>query len=202
MTKGPGMRRVCAALEERGFRLSEADAVETFARQGDWHTVDYCSRVKSLEAWEIDAAHFEALGSNVPQAIVRHVDSVEHARRPENVGAFDFVVVDNPQCLFGESGRYCEHFEIIDSAVTMLRRDGVVVFNVNNEPFDYDAHPAWRERRERFYGSTATSSMPLAWLEAFYAARFESAGKRVADSFCVERASYLHYMVFRLTAPV
>lgn len=36
-------------------------ALETFAMSGEWHTVEYASRVGNLELWEIDPAHEPAL---------------------------------------------------------------------------------------------------------------------------------------------
>jgi len=198
LTKGPGMRQLCENLERANFNLSDADAVEVFARQGDWHTVDYFPLVRSLEVWEIDEVHLSALRRNLPGAQVRQVNSIEYASAIENQASFDFIVIDNPQSVFGISGEYCEHFDLIDTVPGMLRSDGVVVFNVNIEPFNYDEHPKWRERRDAFYDSGSTNKLSLSELEVFYTKRFEATGKSVVDSFWVKRTDYLYYMAFRL----
>ena len=159
MTKGPGMQQLCERLEEVNFKLSGADAVEVFARQGDWHTIDYFPLVKSLEAWEIDEYHLPALKRNLPGAAIKQVNSIEYASAPENQNSFDLVVIDNPQNVFGMSGQFCEHFEVIDAAPGMLRSGGVLVFNVNIEPFNYANHPKWQARRQAFYGFESTSKL-------------------------------------------
>ena len=35
----------------KNIYLSNRRALEFFARKGDWHTLGYCSKVKSLDAW-------------------------------------------------------------------------------------------------------------------------------------------------------
>ena len=63
------MREVVEQLEANfGFPLSEADALELFAREGDWQTVSYAPHVKTLEAWEINPQFREALKRNLPHA--------------------------------------------------------------------------------------------------------------------------------------
>ena len=198
MTRGPGMAELCEALENSGFPLSKAHAVEVFARQGDWHTLDYYRKVASLEAWEIDGSHLPSLKRNLPTAVVKQVDSVHHIRLVENADSSDLVVIDNPQNTFGENDEYCEHFDVVDPAVKMLRSGGVLVFNVNIEPFDYEKFPLWERRREDFYDTKATAKMTLEELAGFYKRRFESTGRTVMSQFYAFRTNYLHYLAYRL----
>ena len=198
MSIGPGMKQLCEKLELVGFSLAEAHAVEVFARQGDWHTRDYYQQVASLEAWEIDNSHFSNLRKNLPGVEIKHVDSIQHIRLPQNAGSADLVVVDNPQGTFGPDNEYCEHFDVIDPALDLLRAGGVVVFNVNIEPFDYDLYPEWQARREQFYVSNQTEKLSLDVLGEFYRERFEALGHVMTDHVQALRTDYLHYMAYRV----
>jgi hypothetical protein len=193
------MRLVCLELERRGFALSEARALEFFAREGDWQALAYADRVSSLEAWEIDARHEAGLRTNLPRAAVRIVDSILHAARVENQGRFDFVVLDNPQGCFGPDARYCEHFDALEATFGLLSERAVVVFNVNRAPFDFRFFPAWRALRAEYYGVADTERLGTDFLLAFYRRLFERRGFVAAFGFEVPRnAGYLSYLAFRL----
>jgi 16S rRNA G966 N2-methylase RsmD len=192
------MKELCEKLEEIGFPLSKAHAVEVFARQGDWHTIDYSDKVASVEAWEIDDSHFPELRKNLPEAEIKQVDSIEYIRRPENRASADLVVIDNPQNTFGENNEYCEHFDVIDPALELLRPGGVVIFNVNIEPFDYEKFPDWRSRREEFYGQSETSQLSVDGLLKFYKQRFNNLGYRVKVHLAAKRTGYLHYLAYQI----
>ena len=73
------MRAICEELNRRGYDLSRYDALEFFAREGDWQTLSYADRVRSVEAWEIDPAYEEGLRRNLPQAVIRIGNSFELA---------------------------------------------------------------------------------------------------------------------------
>lgn len=195
------MRRVLEKLARQGFVLARARALEFFAREGDWQAVVYASAVASLEAWEIDPRFEAGLRAHLPGAVVRIVDSMDAARRPENHGRFDLIVVDNPQGCFGPQGRYCEHFEALEAVGPLLDGGGVVVFNVNRAPFDLDRQAAWRARRSAFYGSADAGRLSVGFLLGFYHAFFRERGFASAFAFEEPRnAEYLSYLVFRLEA--
>jgi len=48
------MNKVLQKLEEKRVKLNILNALEVFGRNGDWHTVTYYKRVKTLEVWEIE----------------------------------------------------------------------------------------------------------------------------------------------------
>lgn len=196
--RGPGMKRLCSGLAAAGFDLAEKDALEVFGRKGDWHTIDYAKMVRSIEVWEIDPQHNADLEKNLPGATIKNVDSIIFAADPANRERFDFVVIDNPQALFGPDDAYCEHFDIIGPAAAVLKPDGVIVFNVNIQPYDYDLHLEWRTRRERFYGRSDTESIELSELIDFYTALFNSHRKEVVLSRYYRRNEFLYYLVYRL----
>jgi hypothetical protein len=195
------MRRVVAALERRGFALKRARALEYFAREGDWQAVAYAASVACLEAWEIDPSREAGLRTNLPGAVVRILDSIQAARLPEHRARFDLVVIDNPQGCFGPEGRYCEHFDALETVGGLLDGGGVVVFNVNRAPFDFDRQDAWRARRAAFYGLTDTSRLSARFLLDFYRGYFGERGFESVFAFVEPRnAEYLSYLVFRLDA--
>ena len=47
------MNDVITFLEKR-VDIAKLNALEVFGRAGDWHTIVYANRVKSLQVWEID----------------------------------------------------------------------------------------------------------------------------------------------------
>lgn len=197
--RGQAMRRVLEELAQRGFDLKHARALEFFAREGDWQAVVYASAVARLEAWEVDPRFEAGLRANLPRAAVRIVDSIQAARRPENRARFDLIVVDNPQGCFGPQERYCEHFEALETVGGLLDGGGVVVFNVNRAPFDFDRQATWRARRSAFYGVTDTRRLSASFLLDFYRGFFRERGLAIAFAFEETRnTEYLSYLVFRL----
>lgn len=192
----PAISKVCDDLERVGFRLKERDALEAFAREGDWHTIHYAARMRSLEAWEINASHIPNLRRNLPLSTIRNVDSISFATTYRR--KFDLIVVDNPQGLFGPASKYCEHFDFLPLAINMLRDPGAIVFNINVRPYDYGLHPEWQERRERFYQGMNTSDLELEALLRHYTSIFGCAGWSVRYSKCYRRSSFLYYAMFLL----
>lgn len=198
--RGEAMGRVCERLSRGGHALASYDALEFFAREGDWQTSVYAGRVASLEAWEVDAAFEANLRRNLPAATIRMVDSYAFGAAYDR--RFDLIVVDNPQSCFGPDGCFCEHFEALPIALRLLKSTGLVVFNLNWAPFNFDAHPQWRERRAEYYGRADTARLSVeAFLLPFYADLFRRLGRATRACFSEPRNDqYLAYAVFELTA--
>ena len=193
--RGEAMRRVCDRLDKMGEPLGNYQALEFFARRGDWQTTVYASKVKSLHAWEI-ASEFEmALKRNLPRAEIRIGDSYKLAQEKCNQGKFDFIVFDNPQNVFGDR---CEHFEALPLTPQLITEQGVVIFNINRRPFDYEKSPEWQKRRSEYYKCDA-SILDGGFLLAFYSRKFATMGLKVRFSFEQQRnKEYLSYLVFGL----
>jgi hypothetical protein len=49
------MRRLLRQIAAHDVKLSHRDALEVFGHTGEFHTLDYASRVRSLEIWGRDA---------------------------------------------------------------------------------------------------------------------------------------------------
>ena len=196
--RGEAMGRICKRLAAEGLDFSRLNGLDFFAREGDWQTVVYASRLATLEAWEINPEFLPGLKRNLPDATIRIVNSYEYGLTcPDR---FDFVVLDNPQATFGSHGEYCDHFDALPVALNLLRPNGFLIFNINWAPFNFDAHPEWGMRRNDFYGIADTSNLPInQFLLPFYRQLFECYGFDTVDCFSESRnQEYLAYAVFRL----
>lgn len=196
--RGKAMERICARLKSQGVDMRDFKALDYFAREGDWQTAVYANEVGSLEAWEINPDFLPGLKRNLPGATLRIVDSFDYGLNTND--RFDFLVIDNPQAIYGPDDRYCEHFEALPVALRLLRPDAYVIINVNWSPFNFKAYPEWSRRRSEFYGIDDTASLSLEkFLVPFYKLYFELRGCKVLHSFVQPRNDeYLAYMVFRL----
>lgn len=190
------MRRVCARLSSLGVDLASFNALEFFAREGNWHTLSYAPCVATLDAWEIDPDCEAALRHNLPNARVRIGNSFEFSRLPEFRAQFDLIVYDNPQVTFGAKGQYCEHFEALETLPILMKPRAVTIFNINREPFDYDSFPDWQRRRRAFYHCAESSYLADPFFKSFYADYFHKLNILVEDVFIQTRHEHqLAYFV-------
>lgn len=195
--RGEAMKKICDRLEDRGISLEAVNALEFFAREGDWQATAYAGRIKNVEAWEIDPQFESGLKKNLPQAKIRICDSYQEATLPEHREQFDLIVFDNPQGCFGEN--HCEHFDALENVPNLIKSQGTVVFNVNWAPFNYDKESSWAQRRNTFYGLEEASEVPIDFFLDFYGRHFKKQGFRVVFSFHQNRNDeYLAYLVFHL----
>ena len=95
------MKDVINILKKNDIILKKMDALEVFGRAGDWHTVAYANKVKSLEVWEINRDWKQDLKKNLPAAKIKILDSVKTILEKNNLSKFDLVVIDNPMNTFG-----------------------------------------------------------------------------------------------------
>lgn len=187
------MRAVVAELVRHAFDLAAVDALEMFARAGDWHTQDYAGEVRSLEAWELDPQFEAALRKNLPRAVVRIGDAFEMAAGCHR--QYGFVVCDAPLTIFDG---HCEHFEVVPLLPRLLA-DGVLVLNVNLLPYGLSEQPEWYQRRQRFYGRKNVYGLTDPWARQFYRRRLAEVGLSVQWDFSVPRNAFLSYYVARVT---
>jgi hypothetical protein len=203
-----GMEELIRKLKQHGIKFEELVALETFGRGGDWHTTSYADKVKSLEVWEIDEKWKNELQKNLPNAKIKIQDSVRIIYDNDNLEKFSFIVIDNPQMLYGPlqddlEPAYCEHFEVLKNIDKILSSEGIVVFNVNLKPFDYDKWQSWKKRREIFYGNTDTSNLGLDFSLQFYKTFFENMNFQVPFHIYVRRITpnpieTLYYFAYHL----
>jgi len=192
------MKKICNKLELHGFDMSQMDALEFFAREGKWHVLSYADKIGSLEAWELDDNFEEELRKNLPMASVKIGNSFELARlkQNQNQNKFNFIVIDNPQGLYGANNDFSEHFEAIELIPLLMKNKAIVVFNINSKPFDYDKKLDWQKRRNIFYHVDDASVLSKSFLMAFYKNFFEDLDLNVNFSWIEPRNDqYLSYFV-------
>lgn len=197
------MRKTLKILKRRGVDISQMRALEVFAREGDWQTIVYAPRVKSMEAWEINPLFKAGLKKNLPEAKIKITDSVKEIRNKKYFGKYDFIVLDNPQGCYGPRAQYCEHFDVILPALKLFNGKGVLIFNVNKQPFNFDNFPNWQKRRAAFYKRKNTAKLSIVWLMNFYKKLFKKNGYSTKFCFNMSRGDYkhndyLHYLVYYL----
>lgn len=197
-------------LEQKGIKFENLDALEMFARDGTWHTIVFANKVKSLEAWEIDPKWKNELKMNLPKAKIRIIDSVKTIQKNiTSFTKFNLILIDNPQNTYGpklheyESYPYCEHFDVIQKIDKLIDREALVIFNVNNRPFNYDSFPLWEKRRKEFYKCTETSNLSIDFLFNFYRDLFNQMGLKTIFHLNIVRVFYnnvgmTHYFAFQL----
>jgi hypothetical protein len=210
--RGEAMARVCADLETMGIDLGEMHALDFFARAGTWQTQVFAEKAAHVTAWELERKYESALHRNLPgDADIRIGDSFGFAQGfVGQVPGFDLVVFDNPMGIYGD-GRYCEHFEAITHVRDLLRASpmGVVICNVNRDPFDRRNQHEWMERRLAFYGpkasrlpTTSDGVLGRTWLATFYRGVFAGQGFRVHGIWTEDRnPEYLSLLVAVLERP-
>tara|TARA_Y100000739_G_C20458867_1_gene395819 strand:+ start:183 stop:773 length:591 start_codon:yes stop_codon:yes gene_type:complete len=194
--RGKAMLKICKKLLDKGIKLETFTALEFFAREGGWQTKSYSNLVKNLYAWEIDQKFKKNLTLNHPNAFIKIGDSFVFAKKKEFEEKFDFLVFDNPQSIYNG---YCEHFEALENAYFLLKDFGIVIFNVNKKPFDYNPESDWAFRRNQYYAKDATN-LSSQFIKNFYRKLFIKMNFQVIEIFEEKRnEEYLSYLVLMLS---
>jgi hypothetical protein len=202
-----GTNELVAKLRMKGFDFHNSHALEIFGRDGSWHTSIFEKIVKSMEIWEIDNKWKSILEKNFPKSKIRIIDSINTIQNNSNLTKFDLLLIDNPMNTFGELKEldkpYCEHFDIINSITKFVNKKILVIFNVNNHPFNYEKYPEWKKRRDEFYGTNNTDNLDIKFMHNFYENLFEKIGLNVIFQINVTRVFYneiemTHYFAYYL----
>jgi len=198
--RGKAMLLIMSRLNRMSVEIGSFTALEFFARKGNWHILSYSKKVKSITAWEIDFKFSNDLRANLPDSSIRIGDSFKLAREAQYANSFNFMVFDNPQGVFGD---YCEHFECLNLVPILISNNGgVIIFNINRAPFNYDKESIWAKRRNKYYDLDDASILDAKFLLDFYKYKFSILGLDTEFSFEQKRnEEHLSYLVFKL-APV
>tara|TARA_Y100001960_G_scaffold330821_1_gene425974 strand:+ start:182 stop:832 length:651 start_codon:yes stop_codon:yes gene_type:complete len=194
-------------LKKHNIDFSKLNAIELFGRDGSWHTSIFEKIVKSMEIWEIDSKWKSDLEKNFPESKIQIIDSIKTIQQNSNLPKFDLLLIDNPMNTFGESKDskrpYCEHFDIINFVAKFVNKKILVIFNVNNQPFDYEKYPDWKKRRDEFYGTDNTANLDIEFMHNFYEKLFKKIGLNVIFKINETRVYYneiemTHYFAYYL----
>ena len=162
------------------------------ARDGDWHTQVYFPRVKSLELWEIEPACLSKLQKNLPGSKIKITNSFDEIKL--STCQYDFIVVDNPQSVYGNS-LYCEHFELFPHIFRRLKNEGIMILNVNVQPYNFQSKSEWWRRRSEFYKTEKPEKLTLGFLESHYRSLSAAAGYTAEWVKFVKRNEFIYYLV-------
>ncbi|MBI4775730.1 MAG: hypothetical protein HY788_16425 [Deltaproteobacteria bacterium] len=182
------IRKVMKLLSER-TDLGKLDALDPFAREGDWHTRYWSSLVRSLTLWEILPQHEKALRRNFPEAVVKITDSYQEVKRTDQ--RFDLIVLDNDMTRTD----HIEHFDLFPEIYRTLNRGPVyIVRNVIENP---SLHRGWaaeevKEARKRFYGH-GSEVVPIPVMARTYARLAEENGFQITWSCIAPRNEAICY---------
>jgi len=195
--RGEAMEKIVSTLINKKIPLHEYTALEFFARDGSWQTTSYNKKIKNLYLWEIDETYKNSLKKNFPKAKISIGDSFELSQKEKFKNKFNFIVFDNPLCVYNE---YCEHFEALDLTYLLLDNKGIVIFNINKCPFDYEEkhNLEWKKRRDDYYGFN-TMKIDSKTIMNFYEKKFNDYGFKILFNFEEKRNNeYFSYLVFML----
>jgi len=196
MNKSREMKTVIQKILRRGFDLKNANALELYGREGNWHTVDYASYVNTLEIWEIDPIYLDNLKLNLPKAKIKITDNFTEIQHTSN--KYDFIVVDNPQSIYGDKNQFCEHFEIFPYIYRIIDDSAVVILNINIKPYGLEQNKPYLDRRNTFYQLEDAQFLSPFFVRDFYKNLFEKNGFLVEWLFFHVRNSHIYYFVIKL----
>lgn len=196
------MREMVNILKKHGVDFKCMNALEMFARAGDWHTSAYANEVKFLEVWEVNKEWVTDLKRNLPNATVKILDSVQTIQTSNDLPKFDLIVIDNPMNLYGPvidgMSKYCEHFDVIEKIPKIVDDEAILIFNINKKPVNYELWPLWKKRREQFYGTHNTDNLSIDFLFTFYKKLFLKLGFDTLFHIAVNRHEYLDYFAYKI----
>jgi hypothetical protein len=156
--------------------------------------MNYAHLVNELHVWELNASCESSLRKNLPNARIRITDSFREIESVKD--RFDLIVIDNHQGLYGI---YCEHFEMLPKALSVLDQHSVIILNIipdMNELIKMygQVDKKHLERRKEWYGAEKMK-LEVPFIKEFYSNYFISKGFRVKELFIQKRNRVVSYLV-------
>lgn len=196
------MEKILYNLSNRKVNIDNLNALEVFAKIGAWHTLDYASRVSSLEAWEIDPKCEEFLRSNLPHAYIKITDSFEEIKKTDK--KFSFIVVDNPMAIYGNN-KYCEHFGLFPHVFRIMQDECILILNIipkiekqNKHQFPYLFNLDQLNCRKKFYLSDSPDNLTYEEMTNIYSKYAHENGFNLEWYFIQKRNFLVTYLVLKL----
>jgi hypothetical protein len=199
------------------YDLSEARALDMFARNGQLTVSKYAGKVRDVDAWELGPEHEQALLALGPNVAVKIGCSYLTASWKD--ARYDLIVIDSPQGAHKDymGVVHFEHFDAIQLVRRLAKDRCLVVLYVNREPYDknvegdfgydqYDEYDfrAWMEARRTFYSHSPYKLTDAVAIHA-YAREFGFMGFDVVNTLVVpcysdvpRRESYSFRVAFEI----
>jgi len=173
--KGPEYAILLDMLEEMGWDLADMRALDMFAGNGSFRTVDLITRVGQFDAWDTSADKIKRLREKFPWVgwEVGPASKLAQWHVEHDFLKYDIISLDAPIKCYG---KYCEHFEVLGLATMMLKPKGAIIMNVATKAIH--GNTQHMQRRKEFYGRPA-EDFDYQDLRAFYASYFLDFRKRV-----------------------
>ncbi|EGW36602.1 hypothetical protein [Desulfosporosinus sp. OT] len=199
LKKSRPMEEVLTRLQSNNINLRELNALEVFGKTGEWHTLDYGYKVKSLEVWEIDSSCKASLKRNFPFATVKIVDSYMEVERCNK--KYSLIVIDNPMSTYGD---YCEHFSLFPKMVTLCDENAIIIINVipkinedTKAEYPYLFNDIQLEKRRQFYKTNCPDKLTFEEIDSAYKNMALKEHFKTEWSFFHKR-NFVYYYVFKL----
>lgn len=196
MSPGP-IKSIIKELSARQVNIKKLDALEVFGRDGNWVTIYYADKVRSLEVWEIDPQYENKLRQNFPRADIVITDSFKKIQTTTK--QYSFIVVDNPMSNFGE---YCEHFELFPHIFRIVATEAILFLNVipfldpeAKAQYPYVFNEDQLQRRRRFYFTEHPENIPISEMIEAYQRHAEQAGFKIRWFFSQRRGAIYSLLV-------
>lgn len=182
---------------EHDFQLEDADAIELFAREGNWHTTTYAPYVKSLEAWEIDPKFREGLTRNLPNAKIKITDTWREIKTAPQ--KYDLIVVDAPNSTYGEDDEHCESFGLLPDVLRIAHDGCVIILSVNMSPYNLREGSLWWTHRAEYYKTDRPDKLEFSQVAKHYEDICRLNSVEVEWRFFQQRSrAFMYYYVMRI----
>lgn len=194
------MQRILRRLEKRGIDLASLHVLEVFGQTGVRHTLDFASRVASLEVWEIDPGLESALQRNLPKAAVRILDSYSEIKQARK--RFDLIVIDNPMSI---CDGHCEHFDLFPDLFCLAADEAILILDVMpslppaaRKKYPYLFNEEQRARRREFYHIENADDLSWETIISAYRMQAERTSFNLEWSF-TERRHFIYYLALKIS---
>ncbi|HID0816208.1 hypothetical protein [Clostridium botulinum] len=194
------MLNVIKGIQEKNMNIGSFRVLEVFGGRGEYHTLDYCNKVRSLDVWEINGQLEADLRRNLPKANVKIADSFKEISSINK--KYDMIVIDNSPGVYGG---HCEHFDLLPQVYNVIKDEAILILNVvpkrTKESDEYKSVQCFNEEhnifRKIFYNTSNPENISMEYMKKVYEKISELNNYFVEWSFSVKR-TFIYYLVLKV----
>jgi len=200
------MQALFRKLKAKGLATDTLDALEMFGADGRRHTLDYRSKVRSLDIWELDTKYLPGLRKSFSEGQIRITDTYKELLATTKT--YDLLVEDSPGHLYGPNRQYCEHFDLLGSHLFRVARPStVLILTVVPQPLrqiptarQLPTFSTHMQRRRDFYSTSDPENVPVEAMIAGYKRVLEANGFALEWHVSVRRTlrSGVYYLALKV----